>query len=68
VAVARYLQRDRAGVGDHCLLAIAVAPVARLLAGKMMILRCRQTADAATQALGWLNDNGAQVRQEQESP
>jgi hypothetical protein len=34
----------------------------------MMILRCRQTADAATQALGWLNDNGAQVRQEQESP
>src|SRR5438045_8821851 len=33
LAVAWHLQLDLAGVGDDCLLAIAVAPVTELLAG-----------------------------------
>ena len=37
LAVARHLQLDLAGVGDDRLLAITVTPVARLLAGQMMI-------------------------------
>ena len=37
LAVARHLQLDPTGVGDDGLLAIAVAPVAGLLAGQMMI-------------------------------
>ena len=37
LAVARHLQLDLAGVGDDPLFAIAVSPIARLLAGEMMV-------------------------------
>ena len=37
LAVAQHLQLDLAGVGDDPLFAIAVSPVARLLAGEMMV-------------------------------
>ena len=37
LAVARHRQLDLAGIGDDRLLAITISPVARLLAGEMMI-------------------------------
>ena len=37
LAVAGHLQLDRAGIGDDTLPAIAVAPIAGLLAGQMMV-------------------------------
>jgi hypothetical protein len=37
LTVARHLQLDLAGIGDDPLFAIAVSPVARLLAGEMMV-------------------------------
>ena len=37
LAVARNLQLDPAGIGDHRLLAITISPVARLFAGEMMV-------------------------------
>ena len=37
LAVARYRQLDLAGIGDDRLLAVTISPVARILAGEMMV-------------------------------
>src|ERR1044071_2633023 len=37
LAVARNRQLNPAGVGDHRLLAVAISPIARLLAGQTMV-------------------------------